>query len=87
MGRESRAQQPPGNRGIAWHQIKTLASLQEHKIVVIFRETLTEWLNDKAPRLGAALAFYTLFSLAPLLVVILAVAALVYGKHPTDGSQ
>jgi membrane protein len=85
LGRESRAQQPPGNRGIAWHQIKTLASLQEHKIVVIFRETLTEWLNDKAPRLGAALAFYTLFSLAPLLVVILAVAALVYGRQAAQG--
>jgi hypothetical protein len=33
------AQQPPGNRGIARHQIKTVASLQEHKIVAIFRET------------------------------------------------
>jgi uncharacterized BrkB/YihY/UPF0761 family membrane protein len=71
---ESGAQEPPGIRRIARHQARTPAGLQDYKIVVVVRETLTEWLNDKAPRLGASLAFYTLFSLAPLLVVILAVA-------------
>ncbi len=45
----------------------------------------TEWLNDKAPRLGAALAFYTALSLAPLLVVVLAVAGLAYGQQAVRG--
>ena len=43
-------------------------------------ETVFEWHADRAPRLGAALAFYTLFSLAPLLVVIIAIAALGFGR-------
>jgi membrane protein len=43
-------------------------------------ETVFEWHADRAPRLGAALAFYTLFSLAPLLMVIIAIAALGFGR-------
>jgi membrane protein len=39
-----------------------------------------EWSEDKAPRLGAALAYYTAFSLAPLLVIVIAVAGLVFGQ-------
>ena len=43
-------------------------------------ETLREWYDDRAPRLGAALAYYTVFALAPGLIVIIAVTALVLGK-------
>ncbi len=39
----------------------------------VFRETLRQWLEDKAPQLGAALAYYTVFSLAPLILVLLAI--------------
>ena len=46
----------------------------------VIEETAFEWHADRAPRLGAALAFYTLFSLAPLLVVIIAIAALAFGR-------
>jgi hypothetical protein len=46
---------------------------------------VSEWIDDKAPRLGASLAFYTLLSLAPLLIVIVAVAALVYGQEAACG--
>ena len=51
----------------------------------IFKETLAEWCNDNVPRLGASLAFYTLLSLAPLLVVIVGVAALVFGEKAAQG--
>jgi membrane protein len=44
------------------------------------KETAVEWHADRAPRLGAALAFYTLFSLAPLLMVTIAIAALAFGR-------
>jgi membrane protein len=47
----------------------------------LLKETAFEWHADRVPRLGAALAFYTLFSLAPLLVVIIAVAALAFGRE------
>ncbi|NJN19054.1 MAG: YihY/virulence factor BrkB family protein [Oscillochloris sp.] len=42
-------------------------------------ETFKEWSEDKAPRLAAALSYYTVFSLAPLLLIIIAVAGLFLG--------
>src|SRR4051794_38334031 len=43
-----------------------------------FVETWQEWNKDEAPRLGAALSFYTMLSLAPLLILLIAVAGLVF---------
>jgi membrane protein len=50
-------------------------------IVTLFKETFSEFMEDKAPRLGAALAYYTIFSIAPLLLIAIAIAGLVYGKQ------
>ncbi len=44
-----------------------------------------EWTNDNGPRLGAALAFYTLLSLAPVIVIAVAVAAVGYGQEAAQG--
>jgi membrane protein len=38
-----------------------------------------DWLDDKAPRLAAALSYYTAFSLPPLLVLLVGIGGLVYG--------
>jgi membrane protein len=46
--------------------------------IELLRETYTEWSEDKAPRLGAALSYYTVFSLVPLLIVVLAIVGLVF---------
>ena len=43
----------------------------------LFKQTFSEWLADKAPQLGAALAYYTVFSLAPLVIVLLAIVGFV----------
>jgi membrane protein len=43
------------------------------------------WNADNAPRLGAALAYYTLFSVAPLLVIAIAIAAVVFGEEAAQG--
>ena len=51
----------------------------------ILQETLAAWSEDKVPRLGAALAYYTLFSLAPLLIIIIAVASLIFGEDAAQG--
>ena len=48
-------------------------------------ETFSQWNNDNAQRLGASLAFFTLLSLAPLVVVIVAVGAAVFGKQAAEG--
>jgi membrane protein len=42
----------------------------------LFKNAGVDWSNDKAPQLGAALAFYTIFSLAPLLTIVIAIASL-----------
>jgi len=45
----------------------------------------SEWNNDNAQRLGASLAFFTLLSLAPLVVVVVAVGAAVFGHQAAEG--
>lgn len=54
-------------------------------VIPLAKETFSDWRDDKAPRLAAALAYYTIFSVAPLLVVILAIAGLVFGKEAAQG--
>ena len=48
----------------------------------LFKQTATEWLDDKAPQLGAALAYYTVFSLAPLVLVLLAIVGVIFRDDP-----
>lgn len=47
--------------------------------------TVSEWLEHRASSKGAALAFYTLFSLAPILVLVLAIAGFFYGQQAARG--
>lgn len=50
-------------------------------ILGLLKETWNEWNEDKAPRLGAALAYYTVFSLAPLLIIVIAIAGFAFGQR------
>ena len=45
----------------------------------IFKRAIAGWWNDNVPRLGASLAYYTLFALAPILIVAITIAGLVFG--------
>ena len=49
------------------------------------RRSVTAWIDDDAASKGAALAYYTLFSLAPLLLIVTAVAGLVFGAEAARG--
>jgi membrane protein len=51
----------------------------------LFVKTYREWNEDQAPRLGAALAYYTVLSLAPLLILMIATAGLVFGRDAAQG--
>ncbi len=51
----------------------------------MIKEAFTDWSEDNAPRLGAALAYYTIFSIAPLLLISIAVAGLVFGREAAQG--
>ena len=48
----------------------------------LLKQTFQEWLQDKAPQLGAALAYYTVFSLAPLVLVVLAIVGVIFRHDP-----
>src|SRR5436189_5379969 len=49
----------------------------------LLKQTFSEWSEDKAPQLGAALAYYTVFSLAPLIHVLLAIIGVIFRKDPS----
>ncbi len=51
----------------------------------LLRDTYAQWAADDATRLAAALAYYTIFSIAPLLVVVIALAGLVLGRDAVQG--
>jgi len=51
----------------------------------LIKQTASEWMEDKVPELGAALAFYTALSIAPLLVISLGIAAAVFGEEAARG--
>ena len=50
----------------------------------LLKETYTQWSAAKPFQLAAALSYYTLFSLAPLLLISIAVAGLVFGREATE---
>jgi membrane protein len=51
----------------------------------LLKQTASEWMEDDAPTLGAALAYYTVFSLAPLMTIAIAIAGLFFGKEAAQG--
>jgi membrane protein len=53
--------------------------------LALLKETFTGWSDDGALDLGAALAYYAIFSLAPLLLIVIAVAGLVWGRQAVQG--
>jgi len=55
------------------------------KYVDLFKQACREFVNDKAARLGAALAYYMIFSIAPLLLIAVAIAGIVLGREAVQG--
>ncbi len=51
----------------------------------LWKSALIAWIDDFAPSMGAALAYYTLFSLAPLLLLVISIAGLVFGADAARG--
>ena len=52
----------------------------------LVKAALKAWSDDYAPSMGAALSYYTLFSIAPLLIVVIAVAGMVFGQEASQGA-
>jgi membrane protein len=66
---------------MSWRRLPHIAK----KLPTVGWCAVTEWFEHRASSKGAALAFYTLFSLAPILVLVIAIAGLFYGKEAAQG--
>ena len=51
---------------------------------LLTRDAFFQWFDDNPFQMGAALAYYTLFSMAPLLLIAIAVAGLVFGREASQ---
>jgi membrane protein len=54
--------------------------------VSLCKQAVYAWLDDHAATMGAAIAYYTVFSLAPMLVMVIGVAGLVFGREAAEGA-
>jgi membrane protein len=55
------------------------------QIIRLIKAAASSWVDDYAPSMGAALSYYTLFSIAPLLLIVISVAGLVFGEDAARG--
>src|ERR1041385_6098593 len=51
----------------------------------LVKAAFSEWGDDRCPRLGAALSFYTIFSMAPLIMITIGLASLIFGQEAARG--
>lgn len=56
-----------------------------HELVELLQQAFQEWLDDKGATLGAALAYYTLFSMAPVVLLFIGLAGLLLGQEDAQG--
>lgn len=58
-----------------------VANMNATALWPVLRQTISAWNEDEAPRLGAALAFYTILSLAPLVILAMGIFGLILGSE------
>ena len=63
-----------------WRQCRAIVGMHPKRIGELLARAYVDWSADNATRLGAALAYYTLFSIAPVLIVITGIAGIVIGR-------
>src|SRR6202047_5606070 len=63
-----------------------ICPMRFHRWVSLCKTAVYSWLDDRAPTMGAAIACYTVFSLAPMLVMVIAVAGLAFGQKAAEGA-
>lgn len=69
-----------GSPPVAAHPRRPMRAMLE-----ILKAALASWRRDRAPRLGAALAYYTVFSIPPLLIFLIGMAGVVFGREAVQG--
>src|ERR1700712_2492639 len=51
----------------------------------LIKDSVSSWVDDYAPSMGAALSYYSVFSMAPLLLIVISIAGLVFGQDAARG--
>ena len=59
--------------------------MRRASIMQLVKQTVNAWLDDYAPSMGAALSYYTLFSLGPLLLLVIGIAGVAFGAEAARG--
>lgn len=65
---------------------RTPQRMSLRSLTALLKDTVSAWLDDYAPSMGAALAYYTVFSVAPLLLIVISVAGLAFGAEAARGA-
>lgn len=55
------------------------------KLFRLLKDATLDWINDRAPELGAALAFYMIFAMAPLVLLLIVIAGAIFGEQAVQG--
>ena len=59
--------------------------MKPKQLFELCRRSVIAWVDDYAPSMGAAISYYTIFSLAPLLVIVIAIAGALFGREAAEG--
>lgn len=59
--------------------------MRPRRLIPLLKEAASDWVDDGAMRLSSSLAYYAIFSLAPLLVILISMAGLVFGEEAARG--
>jgi membrane protein len=74
----------PGSAGHTGTARKPLRKLRWRDIRPVLEDTMAGWSKHNTPRLGASLAFYSLLSIMPLLLIVISIAGVVFGPRATQ---
>jgi membrane protein len=66
--------------------VATDPASEQHQLLLVLKTAASDWLRHRSPRLGAALAYYSVFSLGPLLLIVTALAGMIWGADVVRGS-
>src|SRR5437588_10851986 len=59
-----------------------MATSRAKVVLDLFKQTAKEWVDDGAPQLGAALAYYSVFSLSPVVLLLISVIGVLFRDDP-----
>lgn len=65
--------------------MKNVPGISMKQIWLLFKTAFTSWSDDYAQSMGAALAYYTMFSIAPLLLIVISITGLIFGQEVARG--